>query len=882
MAADPGSTDLVGKLKMLSPGRKKLMSKYFMLKEGESGSLVSEYFGVALAFVALGGMIRDVNLLKTKTKQQQQEMMMMVDHEREPPKLHRMALEEMLKAAMERLRALAAKTQSLEEKVQERRNMEAGFQYERMELLKRAMAAETVVVEKAEAEAAWRLEKAELQKRVAEADAQRGYFFNKMTEAEIRVTELNRLRAEDGKANAKLVAIYASREQGWKTDKMKLRQEIDLLKERLAKLLLQSRTRAEEAVAAATVASSLESIAEAHRTRRILKKSEKNEKILALESQISVSSKQEDGMKARQMLLEEEESVAGDYHQEEAGESIAAHEVLLQQQEMEAELAIILKRVGMLKRRGSGDNMLSDVHSSATAAATASKSLVQDTVPVIDVTQKDIVDKRGIQEQPDPFSNEQQGIDEQPECCTSVQDVGVVADRFRKEIMHTVGSSNDVVAKTSQEDCHLVITTCEPSSYDGNPSPAKMMMTAEAPNAATDKDIPSDSESAASTESQGFDTSVCHWFAGASGESAAATESQDFDTMGVCYQFGDTVAIQTSHTVEWQKTAGECAVCREGPDANKEVVKGVVETALDLADISMQQEIGTSGVVDAHAIDRDAICKDVVVVTVFDGSSILHMLPSNAETSGVTLQLSPSDPLSSLSLVQEIVFDKNLVEDNIAGTGGSGIKMQVVEQAEEIIIAGIDNVSNEALETEDSSWGIGAGQSFVDSKVVWGVGIKESFTPSQEDMSSRKGLSFGIQLTTSDGFAQEVVDMQQHTIVDGEHHLPSAEIGNNRLLVPKLSMELDATDSRPQGSMQSFKVEELHHKEEMITCCVAPFNDELPQQFMDREHVASLTLVTDPRAGILWDGEIGHNGASSNQSVAENKEAIWDVEDEEL
>ncbi|CAM6066064.1 unnamed protein product, partial [Sphagnum tenellum] len=707
MAADPGSTDLVGKLKMLSPGRKKLMSKYFMLKEGESGSLVSEYFGVALAFVALGGMIRDVNLLKAKTKQQQQEMMMMVDHEREPPKLHRMALEEMLKAAMERLRALAAKMQSLEEKVQERRNMEAGFQYERMELLKRAMAAETVVVEKAEAEAAWRLEKAELQKRVAEADAQRDYFFNKMTEAEIRVTELNRLRAEDGKANAKLVAIYASREQGWKTDKMKLRQEIDLLKERLAKLVLESRTRAEEAVAAATVASSLESIAEAHRTRRNLKKSEKNEKILALESQTSVSSKQEDGMKARQMLLEVEESVAGDHHQEEAGESIAAHEVLLQQQEMEAELAIILKRVGMLKRRGSGDNMLSDVHSSATAAATASKSLVQDTVPVINVTQRDIVDKRGIQEQPDPFSNEQQGIGEQPECCTSVQDVGVVADKFRKEIMHTVGSSNDVVAKTSQEDLHLVITTCEPSSYDGNPSPAKMMMTAEVPNAATDKDIPSDSEGAASTESQGFDTSVCHWFAGASGECAAATESQGFDTMGVCHQFGDTVAIQTSHTVEWQKSEGQSAVCGEGPDADKEVIKGVVETALGLAGISMQQEIGTSGVVDAHAIDRDAICKDVVVVTVFDGSSILHMLPSNVETSGVTLQPSPSDPLSNLPLVQEIVSDKNLVEDDIAGTGGSGIKMPVVEQAEEIIIAGIDNVSNEALETEDSSWGIG-------------------------------------------------------------------------------------------------------------------------------------------------------------------------------
>jgi hypothetical protein len=61
--------------------------------------------------------------------------------------------------------------------------------------------------------------------------------------------------------------------------------------------------------------------------------------------------------------------------------------------------------------------------------------------------------------------------------------------------------------------------------------------------------------------------------------------------------------------------------------------------------------------------------------------------------------------------------------------------------------------------------------------------------------------------------------------------------------------------------MQSFKVEELHHKEEMITF-VAPFNDELPQQFIDREHVVSLTLVTDPRAGNLWDGEVGHNGAS--------------------
>jgi hypothetical protein len=51
---------------------------------------------------------------------------------------------------------------------------------------------------------------------------------------------------------------------------------------------------------------------------------------------------------------------------------------------------------------------------------------------------------------------------------------------------------------------------------------------------------------------------------------------------------------------------------------------------------------------------------------------------------------------------------------------------------------------------------------------------------------------------------------------------------------------------------------------------------------MDREHVASWTLVTDPRAGILWDGEVGHNGATSNQSLTENKEAIWDVEDEQL
>lgn len=56
------NVDLVGKLKILGVGWKKLMIKYFDIEEVESGLIFFEYFVVLLVFVVLGFMIWEVNL----------------------------------------------------------------------------------------------------------------------------------------------------------------------------------------------------------------------------------------------------------------------------------------------------------------------------------------------------------------------------------------------------------------------------------------------------------------------------------------------------------------------------------------------------------------------------------------------------------------------------------------------------------------------------------------------------------------------------------------------------------------------------------------------------------------------------------------------------
>lgn len=230
--SDAGSVDLVGRLKTLSTGRKKLMTKYFDLDDIESGPLLSEYFAVSLAFVALGAMIREANVrMRRKDKENSDGV---------SPKLQRMALDSMLKSAMERLRGLAHRTQTLEDKVRDRSYMEAAFQFERLEFLKRISGLEAIIARQNDVEAGWRREKEDLMKRIADVDAQRGYFFKKMAEAETALAELQRVRMEDGKANAKLVEIYAGREQAWKSERMKLRHDIELLKENQKYLHAQS------------------------------------------------------------------------------------------------------------------------------------------------------------------------------------------------------------------------------------------------------------------------------------------------------------------------------------------------------------------------------------------------------------------------------------------------------------------------------------------------------------------------------------------------------------------------------------------------------------------------------------------------------------------
>jgi len=218
--ADASGVDLVGRLKTLSSGRKKLMTKYFDLDDIESGPLLSEYFAVSLAFVALGAMIREANVrMRRKDKENSDGV---------SPKLQRMALDSMLKSAMERLRGLAHRTQTLEDNVRDRTYMEAAFQFERLDFLKRISGLEATIAKHAELEAGWRREKEDLTKRIAEVDAQRGYFFKKMAEADSSLADLQRLRMEDGKANAKLVEIYAGREQSCKSDTIRKRHDIEL------------------------------------------------------------------------------------------------------------------------------------------------------------------------------------------------------------------------------------------------------------------------------------------------------------------------------------------------------------------------------------------------------------------------------------------------------------------------------------------------------------------------------------------------------------------------------------------------------------------------------------------------------------------------------
>ncbi len=175
------------RVEMMTRGRRELMSKYFPFKEEEPSPLLCEYFGVALAFAALGAMIRGLNSSTNKAKSA---------NGFSSRKFQRMALQVVLEGAMDRLHCLAQSALDSDKRVKENKNeATAAFLEERR---------------------TWEMEKAKLSLKLAEAEAEVG--------------ELRMRRGEDAKANEKVALIYASHEQNWKIERNKLRHEIDLLR----------------------------------------------------------------------------------------------------------------------------------------------------------------------------------------------------------------------------------------------------------------------------------------------------------------------------------------------------------------------------------------------------------------------------------------------------------------------------------------------------------------------------------------------------------------------------------------------------------------------------------------------------------------------------
>lgn len=175
------------RVEMMTRGRRELMSKYFPFKEEEPSPLLCEYFGVALAFAALGAMIRGLNSSTNKAKSA---------NGFSSRKFQRMALQVVLEGAMDRLHCLAQSALDSDKRVKENKNeTTAAFLEERK---------------------TWEMEKAKLSLKLAEAEA--------------KVGELRMRRGEDAKANEKVALIYASHEQNWKSERKKLRHEIDLLR----------------------------------------------------------------------------------------------------------------------------------------------------------------------------------------------------------------------------------------------------------------------------------------------------------------------------------------------------------------------------------------------------------------------------------------------------------------------------------------------------------------------------------------------------------------------------------------------------------------------------------------------------------------------------
>lgn len=170
-------SDIAGSLFELTPHPKNYMVKFLCDANGVQLPILGEYFGVALAFAALGALIRG-NKATPSMKLN--------------PKLQRVGLQIMLKNAMDRLQLLALNAHDLEQKV---------------------------------------IDGKEATRRDIEAwENERGLLVQKLSVAEAQVTSVLKSRQEDAKANEKVVGIFASYEQSWKNEKKKLKREIELLR----------------------------------------------------------------------------------------------------------------------------------------------------------------------------------------------------------------------------------------------------------------------------------------------------------------------------------------------------------------------------------------------------------------------------------------------------------------------------------------------------------------------------------------------------------------------------------------------------------------------------------------------------------------------------
>lgn len=138
---------------------------------------------MALAFAALGALIRE-----TKA----------TPEAKLSPKLQRLGLQVMLKSAMDRLQALAVNAQDLEQKVNDGKEA--------------------------------------TQRDVEVWEAERRILVQKLSVAEAQIASMERTRQEDAKPNDRVAGMFVSYEQTWKTEKKKLKREVELLRDEIVDL----------------------------------------------------------------------------------------------------------------------------------------------------------------------------------------------------------------------------------------------------------------------------------------------------------------------------------------------------------------------------------------------------------------------------------------------------------------------------------------------------------------------------------------------------------------------------------------------------------------------------------------------------------------------